>query len=122
MRAATPGCRPRGCGRRVALPQRASRGFRNLDPGYAYSIGSRIRHVVARAPVPARGRPLELVANDGRALRGPLATPMITWIGHSTFLVQLDGVSLLTDPIWSSRTSPVPFAGPRRRCTGAPSS
>ena len=90
------------------------RGFRNLDPDYAYSLTSRITHVVGRPPAPARGRPLEVVANDGSALRGPLAAPMITWIGHSTFLVQLDGINLLTDPIWSQRTSPVGFAGPRR--------
>jgi N-acyl-phosphatidylethanolamine-hydrolysing phospholipase D len=90
------------------------RGFRNLDPDYAYSLVSRIAHVVGRPPARPRGRPLQMVANDGVALRGPLAAPMLTWIGHSTFLVQLDGVNLLTDPIWSERTSPVPFAGPRR--------
>ena len=90
------------------------RGFRNLDPEYAYSIRTRVAHVVGRPPAHLRGRPLEVVRNDGRALRGPLATPLITWIGHSTFLVQLDGVNVLTDPIWSDRTSPVPFAGPRR--------
>lgn len=38
----------------------------------------------------------------------------ITWIGHSTFLIQSDGLSVLTDPIWSERASPVQFAGPRR--------
>jgi N-acyl-phosphatidylethanolamine-hydrolysing phospholipase D len=64
--------------------------------------------------VPDRGRPLELVANDGAALRGALPAPHVTWIGHSTFLVQLAGVNLLTDPIWSQRTSPLSFAGPRR--------
>src|SRR5439155_12368964 len=90
------------------------RGFRNLDPEYAYSLRSRVVHVVGRPPARLRGRPLELVPNDGRALRDPLAAALITWIGHSTFLVQLDGVNLLTDPIWSERTSPVPFAGPRR--------
>ena len=90
------------------------RGFRNLDPEYAYSLRSRVVHVVGRPAARLRGRPLELVSNDGRALRDPLAAPLITWIGHSTFLVQVDGVNLLTDPIWSSRTSPVPFAGPRR--------
>jgi L-ascorbate metabolism protein UlaG (beta-lactamase superfamily) len=37
-----------------------------------------------------------------------------TFIGHSTFLVQIGGVAVLTDPIWSDRCSPVPFAGPRR--------
>ena len=38
----------------------------------------------------------------------------LTWIGHSTFLIQSDGLSVLTDPIWSERASPVQFAGPRR--------
>jgi N-acyl-phosphatidylethanolamine-hydrolysing phospholipase D len=38
----------------------------------------------------------------------------ITWVGHSTFLIQIGGVNLLTDPHWSSRASPVQFAGPVR--------
>lgn len=38
----------------------------------------------------------------------------ITWIGHSTFLLQLDGLNILTDPIFSTRASPVNFAGPER--------
>lgn len=38
----------------------------------------------------------------------------ITWIGHTTFLIQCGGVNILTDPIWSDRASPVSFAGPRR--------
>jgi len=37
-----------------------------------------------------------------------------TFIGHSTFLVQLGGVAVLTDPVWSQRSSPIPFLGPRR--------
>jgi L-ascorbate metabolism protein UlaG (beta-lactamase superfamily) len=37
-----------------------------------------------------------------------------TFIGHSTFLVQLGGICVLADPIWSQRCSPVSFAGPRR--------
>lgn len=37
-----------------------------------------------------------------------------TFIGHSTFLLQIGGVCVLTDPIWSKRCSPVAFAGPRR--------
>lgn len=38
----------------------------------------------------------------------------ITWIGHATFLVQVAGVNLLTDPIFSQRCSPVSFSGPER--------
>lgn len=40
--------------------------------------------------------------------------PSVTWVGHSTFLIQLSGLNILTDPIWSERASPVSFAGPRR--------
>lgn len=38
----------------------------------------------------------------------------VTWVGHSTVLLQLGGVNILTDPVWSERASPVQFAGPRR--------
>jgi L-ascorbate metabolism protein UlaG (beta-lactamase superfamily) len=37
-----------------------------------------------------------------------------TVINHATVLLQVDGVNILTDPIWSDRTSPVSFAGPKR--------
>ena len=35
-------------------------------------------------------------------------------MGHSTFLVQLGAINVLTDPIWSDRASPVQWAGPKR--------
>ncbi|HEY6093082.1 MAG TPA: MBL fold metallo-hydrolase [Gemmatimonadales bacterium] len=38
----------------------------------------------------------------------------ITWVGHSSLLIQLAGLNILTDPMWSERASPVSFAGPRR--------
>ncbi len=38
----------------------------------------------------------------------------VTWINHSTTLLQFDDVNILTDPIWSMRCSPVQFAGPKR--------
>jgi L-ascorbate metabolism protein UlaG (beta-lactamase superfamily) len=37
-----------------------------------------------------------------------------TWLGHSTVLLEIDGKRVLTDPVWSERISPVPFAGPKR--------
>jgi L-ascorbate metabolism protein UlaG (beta-lactamase superfamily) len=37
-----------------------------------------------------------------------------TFVNHSTFLVQTHGVTVLTDPIWSERASPLTWAGPRR--------
>jgi L-ascorbate metabolism protein UlaG (beta-lactamase superfamily) len=38
----------------------------------------------------------------------------ITFVNHSTFLIQAFGVNLLTDPIWSLRTSPFSWIGPKR--------
>ena len=38
----------------------------------------------------------------------------ITWLGHSTTLLEIDGVRVLTDPVFGLRASPVSFAGPRR--------
>jgi N-acyl-phosphatidylethanolamine-hydrolysing phospholipase D len=52
-----------------------------------------------------------LVAWDPDALA---QNPSITWIGHSTMLVRMDGVTFLTDPIFSDRASPISFAGPSR--------
>ena len=38
----------------------------------------------------------------------------VTFINHATLLIQISGVNILTDPIWSDRCSPVSFAGPKR--------
>ena len=55
-----------------------------------------------------------MAAVDEGALRANRGEPTVTWVGHSTLLVQLEGVNVLTDPQWSERASPVGFAGPRR--------
>jgi L-ascorbate metabolism protein UlaG (beta-lactamase superfamily) len=39
----------------------------------------------------------------------------VTFVGHSTALLQTGGLNVLTDPVWSQRASPVAWAGPRRR-------
>jgi N-acyl-phosphatidylethanolamine-hydrolysing phospholipase D len=47
----------------------------------------------------------------------PRAAPeqlTLTWVGHTSFLIQIAGLNVLTDPIWSRRASPVRFIGPRR--------
>src|ERR1043165_7949045 len=38
----------------------------------------------------------------------------ITWIGHSSTLIEIDGKRILTDPVWSKYSSPVSFGGPKR--------
>jgi L-ascorbate metabolism protein UlaG (beta-lactamase superfamily) len=38
----------------------------------------------------------------------------VTFVGHATFLIQIGGIAILTDPIWSERASPFRWMGPRR--------
>ena len=38
----------------------------------------------------------------------------VTMVGHATTLIQFRSCNILTDPVWSERASPLPFAGPRR--------
>lgn len=45
---------------------------------------------------------------------GKDSQPTATWIGHSTLLLQMGGLTFLTDPIWSKIPSPIPPLGPRR--------
>lgn len=55
----------------------------------------------------------------------PIATPTdlstppssglrITWMGHSSLLIEVDGQRFLTDPVWGPRASPLSFMGPKR--------
>jgi len=44
----------------------------------------------------------------------PIGKMAATFVGHATFLLQLQGFNILTDPVFSERASPVPWAGPRR--------
>lgn len=91
----------------------ARAGYRN---NYAHSNpGMRdfLRWMLTRtAPPKPRAQPLH--PNDPGKLRANEERPTLTWIGHSTFLIQLEGVNLLTDPIFTKRASPVYFAGPKR--------
>jgi len=38
----------------------------------------------------------------------------VTWLGHSTVLLELDGRRVLTDPVFGKRASPLAFMGPKR--------
>lgn len=48
---------------------------------------------------------------DGELAPGEIR---ITFINHATFLIQFHGLTILTDPVWSSRVSPLSWAGPGR--------
>ena len=55
-----------------------------------------------------------LAKNDPQFLKNNKTEKTLTWIGHASFLLQIDGVNILTDPHLTKRASPVSFAGPGR--------
>ncbi|MGL4744817.1 MAG: MBL fold metallo-hydrolase [Dermatophilaceae bacterium] len=56
-------------------------------------------------------RPVPVVSTR----RAPATTGLhVTWFGHASCLVELDGVRVLLDPVWSERCSPSRYIGPRR--------
>src|SRR5438105_907254 len=64
-------------------------------------------HRVPSSPLPLVN-PLEQWATP------PETGLRVTWLGHSTLFIEIDGIRVLTDPVWSQRASPVAFAGPKR--------
>ena len=63
---------------------------------------------------PPGGWNLPAVKTDPAELRAPEGNPSVTWIGHATVLVRLAGHTILFDPIFSERASPLPTIGPKR--------
>ncbi len=91
--------------------------FVNLDPSSLYVMNREEMRQIA----------WELIGNRGASLPAkpiPLASPSIyqgepaelavSWFGHSTALVEIDGFRVLTDPVWSDRCSPSDIVGPQR--------
>jgi L-ascorbate metabolism protein UlaG (beta-lactamase superfamily) len=62
---------------------------------------------VPPAPLPSMS-PLDAWAKK------PQSGLRVTWLGHSTMLVEIDGVRVLTDPVWGPRASPSALVGPKR--------
>lgn len=100
-------------GSSTTAPRVAGR-FHNPGTEYSYSMLERTRRLFVgpHRPKPTVG--LATLKNDGAYVRSNGHVPSVTWIGHSTFLVQIGGLNVLTDPHWGEMTSPVSFAGPRR--------
>jgi L-ascorbate metabolism protein UlaG (beta-lactamase superfamily) len=97
---------------RVAAPaHHLPGGFRNLNPEFAPpSAWVRVRSWARRIGPVLRGEhavaALPVAPVSGRALAGRPGEATVTWVGHATVLVQLDGQSFLTDPHWGDRAGP----------------
>jgi L-ascorbate metabolism protein UlaG (beta-lactamase superfamily) len=61
-----------------------------------------------KSPIPIQeGKTANPTAIEENELR-------ITWMGHSTLLLEIDGARFLTDPVWCERASPSQWVGPKR--------
>jgi L-ascorbate metabolism protein UlaG (beta-lactamase superfamily) len=96
-----------------ATPYFDGKRFRNEEP-QPHGFGDFLRWITNRdrgpwpaeaLPVPPAPPPPERVAGGG--LR-------VTFVNHSTVLVQVDGLNLLTDPVWSDRVGPASWLGVKR--------
>ncbi|BCS97811.1 Zn-dependent hydrolase [Desulfoluna limicola] len=56
-----------------------------------------------------------VLKRDGREfLSSPVSGLRVTWFGHSTLLVEVEGTRVLIDPVWGERASPLFFMGAKR--------
>ena len=55
-----------------------------------------------------------VTVDPGHLARSPETGLRLTWLGHSTLIVEIDGRRFLTDPMWSRRAAPVRFLGVER--------
>lgn len=67
------------------------------------------------SPVVTPTEPPPAVRVDPKMFATPPPTGLrVTWLGHSSILVELDGHRVLTDPVWSERAGPLSWIGPSR--------
>src|SRR5262249_32777670 len=91
-------------------------GFANPQPMTNY-LGLMLRGAFDIDPnaTPKSAADVAVATVDVNAWKTPPSSGLrVTWLGHSTSLVELDGARLLLDPIWSERVSPSSFGGPTR--------
>jgi L-ascorbate metabolism protein UlaG (beta-lactamase superfamily) len=65
-------------------------------------------------PPPANGYAFPVDHPDVDWIKANRSENTLTWIGHASALLQIHGVNILTDPVFSERASPFPFIGPKR--------
>ncbi|BBY31848.1 MBL fold metallo-hydrolase [Mycolicibacterium sediminis] len=90
--------------------------FVNLEPASETSLTREqqfllVRDVVANGAVQRPPAPVPLVTP---AADVPAADLAVTWFGHSSAVIEVDGYRILADPVWSDRCSPSQVVGPHR--------
>jgi len=103
------------------LPHHTANGFKNpwMNKEDHLKIRDRIRWRVDRFlidPVHKSGS-FDVPVIDPRTMDIPerFNSTALTWVGHSTYLIQIDDVNILADPVWSSLVGPRNKVGPKRK-------
>jgi L-ascorbate metabolism protein UlaG (beta-lactamase superfamily) len=88
--------------------------FRNPQPMWN-DMHLALAHGLSGVPDNEPSAPVPVARTDPAVLAGASATGLrVTWFGHSSTLLEIDGTRVLIDPIWSDRASPFEWIGPRR--------
>lgn len=100
--------------RMQASPQYGDGGFVNPQPLYNdFWLG--LRAFVDGSAYATPSTAIPVVALDRSRFSTPPSSGLrVTWLGHSTMVLEIDGRIVLTDPVWGERTSPVDWLGPAR--------
>ena len=90
--------------------------FVNVDPAAMFEVNREEQRILLREMLHGRaGRStVEIPVSTTATLGCPPAKLAVSWYGHSTALLEIDGYWVLTDPIWSRRCSPSRTVGPER--------
>jgi L-ascorbate metabolism protein UlaG (beta-lactamase superfamily) len=90
--------------------------FRNRRPRHdAPYLEALVKFTFGGSDVSAPNAPVPVIARSAADYLTPPASGLrVTWFGHSTTLLEIDGQRVLLDPVWGPRASPFSFAGPSR--------
>ena len=98
-------------------PHHAQNGFKNVHEYEENNFWNLLKWRRQRADKEIPGPEsynFPLAKNNSDFLKQNRNHKTLTWIGHATLLLQMEGYNILTDPHFSKRTSPVQWAGPER--------
>jgi L-ascorbate metabolism protein UlaG (beta-lactamase superfamily) len=88
--------------------------FNDPQPIINNNLGS-VEAMFKASPYASPSAPVPTLTPDPATFTlAPASGLRVTWLGHSSTLVEIDGRRILTDPVWSTRISPVRWAGPER--------
>ena len=92
-----------------------NRQFHNTEPSTQIAAGSGLSLLLSALTRRDVGRPpAQIPLATTAAYPEQAADLAVTWFGHATALIEVDGYRVLTDPVWSERVSPSPLVGPAR--------